>query len=187
MASTWSGWENQLLNAAGILVTPPNRQLLDLWTKNRHTSCDNNPIDLAHKLTGSANCGPLTGIFPQAQRYTSHAQAATAFRDEIHADFAKALLSSLNSGNPFQDPNFNNVASVFVSWGSPKMARAYLDTATGTIPGSGDGGGSATGVHKGWADLRKAVNVHAPADLHRSDRLTKAALRSLHRARKVRL
>lgn len=41
-------------------------------------------------------------------------------------------------------------------------------------------------AHHGWADVRKSVNHHMPAALRKSQHNTQAALRSLHRGRKVR-
>lgn len=183
---TWSGWQNQFLNRAGIIVTPPNRQLLTSWAANAHTNCANNPIDLSHKLTGSSDCAALPGIFPQAQRYTSHAQAATAFRDEIHAAFARNLLRAMNTGNPYQVSYANDVASVFVSWGTDKMLNVYLAGEPGT-GGGGGGGGGAKGVsaHKGWTHLRRAMNHSLPKSLSASQRNVQAALRSLGHAHKV--
>jgi hypothetical protein len=50
-----------------------------------------------------------------------------------------------------------------------------------------DGGGGTPHTHSGWNDLRKSFNKHMPRDLRASHRMTSAALRSLSRARKVRL
>lgn len=190
---TWTGWQNQFLNRAGIIVTPPNRQLLTSWAANAHTSCANNPIDLSHKLTGTSDCAKLPGIFPQAQRYTSHAQAATAFRDEIRQSFAGVLLRAMNTGNPYQVPYANDVASVFVSWGTDKMLNVYLagEPGTGGAGGGGGGGGAGAGdgasVHKGWHDLRTTVNHKMPGHVASSHKMTQAALRKLSHIRRVRI
>jgi len=185
--ATWSGWQAQFLRRAGIIVTPPNQNLLTEWSKHTTTNCRNNPIDLSHKLSGSTNCGKLPGIFPQAQRYTNHDQAANAFKAEIHADFAQQLLRALNTGSPFQVAYFNDVASVFVSWGSPDFLDVYLADAGGKGGGSGGGGGKASRAHGGWKDLQRSINHRMPAALQSSKRSTAAALRSLSHARKVRL
>lgn len=42
-------------------------------------------------------------------------------------------------------------------------------------------------AHKGWHELRRSMNTNWPHALRDSEKLTRAALRSLHRARKVRL
>jgi hypothetical protein len=42
-------------------------------------------------------------------------------------------------------------------------------------------------AHHGWADVRKSVNRHMPHALSASQRNTRAALRTLHRARRVRI
>jgi hypothetical protein len=185
--ATWSGWQAQFLRRAGIIVTPPNMNLLTLWSQNAHRSCRNNPIDLTHPLGGSSNCGASTGIFPHEQNYTSHAQAATAFSDEIHMPFAKALLDALNSGNPFDVAHPSPVGSVFVSWGSPAMLNAYLNHGSGSGGGSGGGGGTkASHTHTGWHDLRRSVNHNMPKSIRHSVKLTNAALRALGHGRKVR-
>lgn len=184
--STWSGWQNQLLDAANIIVTPPNRDLLTLWAKNAHTNCASNPIDLSHKVTGSTQCATLPGIFTHAMNYTTHAHAATAFSDEIHASFAKALLDAMNSGNPYQVKNTNDVASVFVSWGTDKMLNVYLNAVAGQGTGSGSGSSTrAPHTHSGYHDLQHVMQKHLPDSLRKSGKLTDAALRSLSHGHKV--
>lgn len=42
-------------------------------------------------------------------------------------------------------------------------------------------------AHHGWGDVRKSVNKHMPHALSRSQRNSRAALRTLHRARRVRI
>ena len=56
--------------------------------------------------------------------------------------------------------------------------------------GGATGGGSnipATGVHKGWSDLRRSLNHKMPTALAKSAKMDAAALRKLEHARKVRL
>jgi hypothetical protein len=184
--ATWSGWQNEFLNRANIIVTPPNRDLLDSWAKNAHTDCTNNPIDLSHQLAGATNCGTLPGIFAHAKHYTSHAQAATAFNDEIHAAFARALLDAMNTGNPYQVSNASDVGSVFVSWGSDKMLNVYLNAAAAGGPGAPPPGGSgSTDIHHGWNSVRRSLNKNWPHSLNTSERNVHAALRSLSHSRKV--
>jgi len=185
VASTWSGWQRQFLTRAGIIITPPNLNLLSLWAQNSATNCDNNPIDLSQTVAGSPNCGELHGIFPHAKHYSSHRNAATAFRTEINMSFAHALLVAMNTGNPFQAPNFNDAASVFVSWGTPKMLDVFLNQ--GHTPGGGGGGGSA-GIHKGWADLQRSVGKgRLGKKVTATNRMDAATLRAIRRAHKVRL
>lgn len=56
----------------------------------------------------------------------------------------------------------------------------------GKPPGPG-GPIKAPKAHGGWGSIRKSVNRHMPGSLRRSQRKTRAALRTLHRARRVRL
>ena len=184
--ATWTGWENQLLNAAGIIVTPPNRQLLDLWAKNALTSCRNNPIDLSHNVSGSTQCGALPGIFAHARNYTTHAKAASAFDQEIHASFAAQLLKAMDTGNPFQVKYASDVASVFVSWGTDKMLNAYLNAAgAGGGGGGGGGGGIAPRTHKAWGDLQRSVNTHLPAAINHAAKVNAATLQKLRHVHRV--
>lgn len=185
MASIWSGWQRQFLNRADIIVTPPNMRLLSQWAQNSATNCNNNPIDLSQTVAGSPNCAALHGIFPQAKRYATHGNAATAFNREIHLDFAHLLLVAMNTGNPYQVKNFNDVGSVFVSWGTPQMLNAYLNTAQGSQAGGGDGGGSAA-LLPGWHSVRRSLNTNWRKGLNKSEREIQAALRSLSHSRKVR-
>ena len=184
--STWSGWQRQFLNAAGIIVTPPNMDLLTQWSQHTHRQCVNNPVDLTHRESGSSSCGSSTGIFPTEYTYSTHAHAASAFAWEIHQAFAKALLDALNTGNAYQVAKPSPVASVFVSWGSPAMADAYLNQAQGGSSGGGGGGSTkAPHTHSGWHDLRRSVNHNLPTSLRHSSKLTAAALRALGHGRKV--
>jgi hypothetical protein len=51
-----------------------------------------------------------------------------------------------------------------------------------------EGGGlSAPRAHHGWSDLQRTMNRKWPKALNASERLTRAALRSVSKARKVRL
>lgn len=185
--ATWAGWEAQFLNAAGLIVTPPNMALLNQWSQNAHTSCRNNPIDLSHNLVGSTQCGALPGIFPHARNYTSHAQAATAFADEVRSSFAAKLYQALNSGNPYQVSFYNDVASVFVSWGSDKMLNVYLTTATGPAGNPNPPGSKKADLLDGWHSLRRSLNRNWRPALHAAERDLHTALRSLSRSHKVRL
>lgn len=132
-------------------------------------------------------CANLPGIFPKARYYTSHAQAAGAFADEVRLTFAKALFDALDSGNPYQSPSKpSEVASVLVSWGSDKYASVYLAAAQGQQGGGGPGGGIAPRTHKAWVDLQGSINTRLPNALRDAEKANRAALRTLSRARKVR-
>jgi hypothetical protein len=183
---TWSGWEAQFLNRAGIIVTPPNMSFLDSWARNAETACANNPIDLSHKLTGSSDCHALPGIVPKAQRYGTHAEAATAFRDEVHASWAAALLHALNTGNAYQVSNPGPVAEAIATWGSVTFARVYLAAAQKGGPGSGPAAGAGSDIHHGWTSVRRSLNRTWGRELKDSRRNVRAALRAVGRGGKVR-
>ena len=182
---TWSMWENQFLNAAGILITPPCRQFLDQWAANAsHPNCTRNPIDLSTREAGSNRCAANSGIHPTTFTYSTHAHAATAFNTQIHESWASAILHALNTGNPFQPPSDPNaVRSALVSWGSVKFANAYQSQPTG----GGGGGTGVTGIHKGWADLQRSLSrSHLGAKIKATNSMDAAALRKLSHLRKVR-
>lgn len=185
--ATWTGWQIQFFNAANILNTPPNQRFLSAWASHATSpSCKNNPIDLSHARSGSSNCAKNTGINPWTQRYTSHGNAAAAFDAEIHAAWAHAILSALNSGNPFQVKNYSDVGSALVSWGSVKMFNWYMgQMQSGSGSGSGSGG-VAPQTHRAWSDLQRSIDKRLPAALRSAEKASLAALRASGRARKVR-
>lgn len=179
---TWTGWQTQFLRAAGVIVTPPNLHLLNAWANHAATNCARNPIDLSATRPGSSDCAALRNLTPKAQRYTSHASAAAAFHDELHDGFARPLLAAMNTGNPYDVDNSQEVANVFLAWGSDAMHDAYLKG----IPAQTDSGStSAPGVHKGWSDIRHSINKKAPASLTASHKQIAAALRLTAKARRL--
>ncbi len=183
--ATWSGWEAQFLHAAGLLDTPPNRRFLDAWAKNATHNCVNNPIDLSEPMPGATNCANSTGVLPHVKRYTTHTQAANAFKFELLYPWADAIRQALDSGNPYQFKGADQVVSDLISWGSVKYANVY---AAATAGGGGGGGGGAAGIHKGWADLQRSLSKHRlGVKLHATNRMDAATLRALRRARKVRI
>jgi len=184
---TWSGWQNQLLNRANIIVTPPNRTFMAAWASHAPGSCKNNPVDLSTKVGSSTRCGNTVAGFGRTQNYATHAQAATAFSDQMHTGWVKPLLDAMNSGNPFQIGDRSQVVAVLNRWGSPSFASWYANASEDGTGGGGGGGGGASGIHKGWADLRKTVNHKLPSHVSASEKLTAAALRKLQHARKVKL
>lgn len=188
MAQAWSGWIIQFLNGAGILNTPPIQTFMDQWAKHAPGSCHNNPIDLTQAVTGSSRCGDTIGGFGRSQNYGTHAQAAHAFTIQMHTAWVKPLLDALNTGNPFQIGDRSKVVAVLNRWASPSFATWYANANDdGTTGGGGGGGGKAARAHSGWNDLRRTVNHRLPTALRTSQQNTTAALRSLSRARKVRL
>lgn len=186
--ATWSGWQQQFLLAARIIDTPPNRDFLTEWA--RHASspqCARNPIDLHARVGGSTNCDHPAGFAYWTQAYTTHAHAATAFSDQVNSNTYGAILDTLGTGNPWQDPGYAQVHKALLAWPSNNFAAWYLNKMTGSGSGSGGGGGKGARAHSGWTDLRRSVNKHMPSALRTSERNVHAALRSLSGSRKVRL
>ena len=185
---TWSGWINQLLDAAGIIVTPPNRTFMSEWASHDKNPCANAPIVLSAFVQGATRCGATVTDFGYTYKYPSHAAAAHAFDIQTHNARAKPLLDALNTGNPFQIGDRSQVVAVLKHWGSPAFATWYANATTdGTTGGGGGGGGKASRAHGGWQDLRRSVNHRMPAALRKSGANSSAALRALSKARKVRL
>jgi len=187
--ATWSGWQNQFLLAAKIINTPPNRDFLTEWAKHASSpQCRDNPIDLHVKVGGSTNCDKPAGFTNWTQAYTTHAHAASAFAQQVNSNQFAAILDTLGTGNPWQDPGYQQVHKALLAWPSVNFAAWYLNKMTGgSGGGGGGGGGKAARAHSGWNDLRRTVNHKMPKALSASQRNTNAALRSLSHARKVRL
>lgn len=186
--STWSGWQNQFLLAAKIIETQPNRDFLTEWA--RHASspqCRDNPIDLHVRVGGSTNCDHPAGFTNWTQAYTTHAHAATAFADQVNRSQFLAIANTLGTGNPWQDTgDVQLVHKALLAWPSVNFAAYYLNRMTGGSGGQG-GGGKAARAHGGWNDLRHSINHNMPKALRSSEQHTRAALRALSKARKVRL
>jgi len=184
--ATWSGWIAQFLNAANILNTPPNQRFLSNWASHASApTCRYNPIDLSEPASGSANCVKPAGNFPWIQRYSSHASAAQAFNRQIHTPTASVIRAALDSGNPFQFKDWQDVVGQLRQWPSVDFASWYLAQMTGTGSGGSSGGALAPQTHKAWSDLQRAVDKRLPAALRQADHAARAALRATGRARKV--
>lgn len=181
---TWSGWQNQLLNAAGVPTSSSNRAFLSAWASHAGTSCARNPIDLSAHESGSGDCHTLTPS-RTAQHYPSHASAGQAFHDQLRSndflDLSVAFFNSRLSVTNASDAVINNVRV----WGSTLFANYLFDQRSGSGTGATDVTGP--GVHEAWNHLRRAVNHTLPNDLHANAKATSAALRSLGRARKVKI
>jgi hypothetical protein len=185
--ATWSGWEAQFLRAAGILNTPPNQRFLTNWASHASApNCRDNPIDLSEKASGSANCVKPAGDFPWIQRYSSHASAAQAFNRQIHTRFASVILAAMQSGNPFQFKDWQDVAGQLRQWPSINFATWYIGQMQGGGSGGGGGGALAPQTHKAWSDLQRALNSRLPSSINSAQRASRAALRAAGRARRVR-
>ena len=106
----------------------------------------------------------------------------------MHTAWVRPLLAALNSGNPFQIGDRSQVVAVLNRWASPSFATWYANANNDGTSGGGSGGGSkSASAHHGWTDLRRSVNHNMPKALRTSESNTRAALRSLSHARKVRL
>jgi hypothetical protein len=186
--ATWSGWIIEFLNRAGILNTPPIQTFLAEWAAHSPGRCKNNPVILSTAVSGSTRCGDTTAGFGRTQNYATHAGAAHAFSIQMHTPWVKPLLDALNTGNPFQIGDRSKVVAVLRRWGDEGFADWYANaTTSGQGGGGGGGGGKGSRAHGGWNDLRRSVNHNMPKALRTSEQHTRAALRSLSRARKVRL
>ena len=186
--ATWSGWQQQFLLAAGVVDTPPNRDFLTEWAKHASSpQCARNPIDLHHQVGGSTNCDHPAGFAYWTQAYKTHANAATAFRDQLNQNLYLAISDTLGTGNPWQDPGYKLVHKALLAWPSNNFAAYYLNRMTSSGGPGGGGGGKSAAAHSGWKHLRRSLNQHMPKALRTSQHNTSAALRSLSRGRKVRL
>lgn len=180
--ATWAGWENDLLDAAQVLRSAGARQFLADWNAHASTDCRNNPVDLSEPVSGSTDCAHAPGYAFAAQRYTSHGNAAHAFYVQTHRPNAQALLAALTSGKPYAVEDPGAVVQALSDWGSPKFAQRYANETSNVSPTL-----SAPHALGGWKALRKSINRGMPDALNYSQRLNKQSLRSLARARKVRL
>lgn len=178
--ATWSGWQNQLLNAANEPVTATNVKFLNLWAVHSiAVGCANNPIDLSHKETGSSDCLALTQS-RIAQKYASHATAAKAYATQIHSGNFPTLETLLGGGKVDLSTGDAKVEAELNKWGSTNFSTFLAGNATA-------GGPTAPGIHRGWTELRKSVNTGLPGAFSQSGKLTREALRSLSRAHKVKI
>lgn len=175
----WTGWQADLLGRAGLPTAEATQEFLYDWHSHTASDCGNNPIDISRGASGATNCKKLTDT-RTAKNYTSHAQAATAFSQQIHSGQFPALLRALNSAIPYQQPSVAAVVADLRKWGSPGFATYYRNHANaGSGGGQGGGGGSGEPhVHKGWHDIRRSVNTHMPRALAQAEHLTRQALRA---------
>ena len=185
--ATWSGWQSQFMHAAGMIVTPPCTRFLTEWAANASHNCGNNPIDLSEPMPGATKCANNTGVLPTVWRYTTHTQAANAFKFELLYPWADDIRKALDSGNPYQYVQADRVVSDLVSWGSVKFANVFKGETSGSGGGPSGGGGIAPHTHRAWADIQRSVNKHLPTAVRRVALSNQETLRALHRSRKVRI
>jgi hypothetical protein len=185
--ATWSGWQDQLLKAAGLPTSSDNETFLSDWNKSADSNCQNNPVDISHATSGSTNCKKLTTT-RTAQNYAGHAGAASAFRAEIQSGNYPHLRAALASGKPYNVSDSHDVIGDLIVWGSEKFAFELTNNYGQPQPQPPTGGQiRAPHALGGWGDMQRSVNRNLPATLKQSNRYTVRALQSLARARKVRL
>ena len=182
---TWQGWEDQLLTAAAVPRVGSNRSFLDVWAQHASSNCANNPVDISHRNTGSVNCHKLTST-RTAQRYTSHARAASAFAAQLHSGNFPDLASGFLNGSLLTSNATAAEVAELQKWGSVKFA-AFVSGTSGGGGGGGGGGVNTPSTHKGWEDMRRSLNKRWHPTLTKLNKLNAATLRDLHHASKVRL
>ena len=181
---TYTGWVDDLLSAASLPLSAENRQFLREWHDHATSDCRNNPIDLTHREPGSTNCRATGRVGISFQNYSSGSWARTAFNTQIHSGLYPRLLAALKASRIFElsGTDAGAIATDLGNWGSIDFANLYL---AGQM--SGSSAVRAPKAHGGWAALRVTFNHAMPKALHDSQRTTTAALRTLQKARKVRL
>lgn len=186
--SVWSGWEADLLSHSSVPNTANNRRFLDDWHARAETNCNNNPIDLSVDTPGATQCAPLATTGGHARNYATSGDAVHAFSVQINQAAYHDLKVAMLTGNPYTADNTGVAAGDIAAWGSESFAQWYFSQ-TANAPGRGGGPVpvNAPQAHKGWADMRRSVNHHWPQALAASDRHIRIALRSIGKARKVRL
>lgn len=176
--SAWSGWAGQLLTLLGFKNTQNDLDFLDLWHTDTSDLGKDNPIDATEAWAGSTVVNDA-GI----RNYPTRSAGLHATAKQLHQPEYAAVLAALKSGNPYTVNDPAKVTDELKTWGSVTFADAYTSL-TQTPPPKQI---TAPRAHKGWADMRKSINHHWPAALAASEHQIAVALRSLSRARKVRL
>jgi len=182
--SVWTGWQSDLLDQANVPDSRLNRSFLTAWQKSQPTNCRRNPLFISHKEPGSTNCRKSTTVNLTAQNYDSLNAGKRAFAAQLHSGKYPHLLAALKSGDPYKltGTDAGDVGADLAAWGSERFAQQFVKRQTqpsGTL--------DAPQAMKGWQSIRKAVNRGMPAALGNAEHVTAASLRTLHRARKVRL
>ena len=181
--STWSGWVSDFIARASLADTTDTRAFLNAWAKAEGTSCANNPVSASWPLGGSGNCRPLGIRGLHIQSYTSHAQGASGFTQQLYQDNEPNLVRALKGGNIYSltDAASKGVYDDLIHWGAPTFANQYGNA---TFAASA-AGLKAPQAHKGWADLQHTFNSKMLPALHQSHKTVAAGLQTLGRARKV--
>jgi len=186
--AAWSGWITDLLAAAKLPYTQGNQTWMGDWHNSADSNCKNNPVDISRGATGATNCHKLTGT-RTAKNYRSHGSAQTAFNGQLRSGNFPHLLAALKSGDPYGVAKPADVITDLEKWGSLTFAfeltQNYGPPHGQPPPPSGNI--KAPQVHTGWRDLQHSFNSHMRQELDQAHRTTNAALRTLQKARKVRL
>jgi len=182
--STWLHWQADLLEAANLPNTRLNRSFLTAWERSEPTTCHRNPLWISHKERGSTNCRRDSITGKHAQNYLSIGSAKAAFAAQLHSGAFGNLLNAFHSGNPY---SLHDVAADLVAidldyWPARKFAAQY---ANGQNPPAGTL--NAPQALAGWQSLRRSINRGMPQTLDHAQRVNGQTLRTLSRARKVRV
>lgn len=195
----YTGWQRDLLAVVKLPDTAANRRFLSDWHSHASSDCKLNPVDLTHVIKDagsggarhSQDCKAVTLPSGSAhfQAYDDRVWTRTAFAAQLTSGDYPHLRHALRTGNPYSPQRFNLTAAQAIAadlgaWGSGAFGNAYIKTmaAGGPIPQV-----KAARLHKGYADLQRSVNHRFPQALRRSQHSVNAGLRSIARARKVRL
>jgi hypothetical protein len=183
--STWTGWRQDLLDAAQAPYNSQTSKFIGDWHSHDGPSCKNNPVSISRAASGSTRCKQLPGLTIYARAYTTQAQGATAFGRQVRSGNYPHLLGALQDGAPYDltPEQAGLVGEDLVSWGSSTWGHIYF----GEIQSGQGVGVGAPKAHKGWAAIGRSVNKTMPDAIDSSRRTTSAALRTLAKARKVRL
>jgi hypothetical protein len=182
--SVYSGWQKDLLAAVRLPDTKQNVAFLNAWHKHAESDCDLNPIDLTSKNSGSNHCKDTGLIGRSFQRYDKRVWTRTAFAAQIESGRYPHLRRALESGNPYTAKDWSPIVDDLSNWHSGKFATYWVKLNTPAKPPKPP---KATHALGGWSDLRKSINRGLPQTLAHSQRVNRATLRTLHRARKVKL
>lgn len=182
--SVWSGWQADLLAAAKFPNSTANRDFLTAWHQHATSNCTRNPVDIS-KQTGQWTACKHLDPGRTANNYGSQKAAADAFAGQVYGTEFLGLNAGFFNNSLSVATASKQVIAEIALWGSADFA-AFL-TQQSANAGGGGGSTKSPGIHKGWTELRKSVGANLPNAFRDSDRMTRAALRSLSRARKVRL
>lgn len=180
--SVWSGWQADLLKAAGFPNNAANRSFLSAWHSHATSNCTRNPVDISKQVGEWTACKHLNQG-RTANNYANRADAESAFKGQIFgSEFLHLNAGFFNSALHTASASSDVIAEIRL-WGSTAFAN-YLEN---QASGGGGGGAKSPGIHKGWSQLRHSVNSSLPGAFRESDKLRRQALRSLSKARKVKL